>query len=197
VGLIEKDEKGLIAQARNGNKNAFKELVLKYEPQVAGTVMGILGAGPEAEDVGQETFIKFYKSLSKFRGDSTVGTYLTKIAINLSLNVIRKRKVRNLMFSRKANMTDDRFRNQTNAGNSLETNDLINRGLQRLVPKFRTVIILRYINGYTSEETAEILNIPKGTVMSRLARGMEKLKIILKPLYEGINYGENEKWERK
>ncbi len=195
--MIEKDEKGLIAQARNGNKNAFKELVLKYEPQVAGTVMGILGAGPEAEDVGQETFIKFYKSLSKFRGDSTVGTYLTKIAINLSLNVIRKRKVRNLMFSRKANMTDDRFRNQTNAGNSLETNDLINRGLQRLVPKFRTVIILRYINGYTSEETAEILNIPKGTVMSRLARGMEKLKIILKPLYEGINYGENEKWERK
>jgi len=195
--LIEKDEKSLIAQARNGNKNAFKELVLKYEPQVAGTVMGILGAGPEAEDVGQETFIKFYKSLSKFRGDSAVGTYLTKIAINLSLNVIRKRKVRNLMFSRKANMTDDRFRNQTNAGNSLETDDLINRGLQRLDPKFRTVLILRYINGYTSEETAEILNIPKGTVMSRLARGMEKLKIILKPLYEGINYGENEKWERK
>jgi len=68
---------------------------------VAATVIGMLGHCPEAEDIGQETFIRFYKSLDKFRGDASVGTYLTRIAINLSLNEIkRRRRQRKFFFSK-------------------------------------------------------------------------------------------------
>ncbi|MBD3413912.1 MAG: sigma-70 family RNA polymerase sigma factor [Candidatus Aminicenantes bacterium] len=183
--MNEKDEKTLVSLAQSGDTNAFKELVLKYEPQVARTVVGLLGPGPEAEDVGQDTFIKFYGALSRFRGESSVGTYLTRIAINLSLNVIRKRKRTRMVFFRKKNFTAEDTRDLKNPMNPLEAQDLITKGLQMIEYKFRMVLILRYMNGYTTKETAEILNIPQGTVMSRVSRGMEKIEKILKPLYEG------------
>ncbi|MDH5745133.1 MAG: helix-turn-helix domain-containing protein, partial [Candidatus Aminicenantes bacterium] len=77
------NEQELVRAAKNGDKNAFKELIKKYEHQVAATVIGMLGNCPEAEDVGQETFIRLYQSLDKFRGEASLGTYLTRIAINL------------------------------------------------------------------------------------------------------------------
>ena len=82
----------LLAQAREGQQAAFKQLVERYESLVAATAIGMLGKGDDAEDVGQETFIKFYRSLDKFRGDAKIGTYLTRIAINLSLDALRRRK---------------------------------------------------------------------------------------------------------
>lgn len=91
------DEK-LIEAILAGNDNAFKEIVRRYEARVAATVFGMLGKCAEAEDVGQETFIRFYNSLKNFRGDSAVGTYLTRIAINLSLNELKRRKRSSMFF---------------------------------------------------------------------------------------------------
>jgi RNA polymerase sigma-70 factor (ECF subfamily) len=88
---LEQDER-LIIQSKAGDVAAFKELVQRHEGKVAGVVKSMLGSTPEAEDVGQEVFIKFYESLDKFRGDSMVSTYLVRIAINLSLNELKKRK---------------------------------------------------------------------------------------------------------
>jgi RNA polymerase sigma-70 factor (ECF subfamily) len=187
------EEKKLISKARRGDKNAFKELVIRYQPQVARAIVGILGPGPEAEDVGQEAFIKFYKSMSEFRGESSPGTYITRIAINLSLNVLRKRKISRRMFFRKTNMTNTHPMSQEDPGNSLEAEQLINKGLQKIPQRFRTVLILRYMNEYSVKETAEILSLPQGTVMSRLARGMEKLRKILEPFYERKNKGVEDK----
>jgi len=184
------DDKKLISLARDGDKDAFRELIIKYEPQIAGTVIGMLGPGPEAEDVGQETFVRFYRSLPKFRGESSLSTYLTRIAINLCLNALRKRKIRKMVFFQKTKTAASQSREPINADSLFMAKELINKGLQMLDNRFRTVIILRYMNGHTSEETAEILNIPQGTVMSRLARGMDRLKEILIPLYEGENNGE-------
>ena len=82
----------LVQQAQSGNQSAFASLIKLYEGQIAATVIGMLGNIPEADDIGQETFIRFYKSLGNFRGDSEVGTYLTRIAINLSLNELKRRK---------------------------------------------------------------------------------------------------------
>jgi RNA polymerase sigma-70 factor (ECF subfamily) len=191
--LSRKDEKILVSKARKGDKDAFKELVLKYQSQIARTVIGLLGPGPEAEDVAQDAFIKFYLALPQFRGQSSVGTYLTRIAINLSLNVIRKRKRTQMLFFGKKNICTQDREHQILRGHSLEAQELIRKGLQMLEQRFRTVLILRYMNGYTTEETAEILNIPQGTVMSRVSRGMEKLEKILKPLYEGADHGKGEK----
>ncbi len=159
------------------------ELIKKHEAQVAATVIGMLGNCPEAEDIGQETFIRFYKSLDKFRGEASTGTYITRIAINLSLNELKRRKrQRRLFFSK----SDNKFENvpdKNNQEDESEKNKIIRHAIQKLDPKFRSVITLRLINGYSTKETAQILKLPAGTVLSRLARGQMKLKQILSPFY--------------
>jgi RNA polymerase sigma-70 factor (ECF subfamily) len=152
---------------------------------VAATVIGMLGHTTEAEDVGQETFVRFYQSLHRFRGESSIGTYLTRIAINLSLNEIRKRKrSRNLFFTKGEN-TIENVPDTHDLKDQKETKTLVQQGLQKLPPKFRSVIVLRLIDGYSTEETAQILNLPVGTVLSRLARAQMKLKEILTPVFKG------------
>ena len=178
------DDQSLIKEILDGDKDAFKELIHKYEPRVAATVIGMLGPGPEAEDVGQETFIRFYRALAGFRGESSVGTYVTRIAINLCINSIRHRGRRRAHY-----VSNGEGRLETVAHNSGterqdELSRLVNLGLQRLDPKFRAVVVLRLIDGYSTRETARILRLPEGTVLSRLARGQQKLKEILEPFYK-------------
>ncbi len=179
------NEQELISQARKGNHQAFKEIVKKHEARVAATVIGMLGYCQEAEDIGQETFIRFYQSLDKFRGESSLGTYLTRIAINLSINEIRRRqRRRKFSFSK----TDDKMENipdTNNPNNQKEKKKIVQQGIQKLDPKFRTVLVLRLIDGYSTEETAQMLNLPVGTVLSRLSRAQMKLREILKPSFGG------------
>ena len=89
-------DEALVDSARDGNEGAFRELVERFEGRVASVVIRMLGDTAEAEDVGQETFIRFYRSLRGFRGQASVGTYLTRIAINLSLNELKKRRRRSI-----------------------------------------------------------------------------------------------------
>ncbi len=85
-------ENELLEHARQGDHRAFKSLVECFEQPIATVVKGILGDCAEAEDVGQEVFIRFYKSMHQFNGKSTLKTYLTCIAINCSLNELKKKK---------------------------------------------------------------------------------------------------------
>lgn len=171
----------LIQAASEGDENAFKTLIQRYQARVATTVKGMLGNCPEAEDVGQETFIRFYNNLTNFRGDASVGTYLTRIAINLSLNELKRRKRKSLIFFRKLSDEDFEIADEK-AGSDLNDNkELVQQAIQKLEPKFRSVVVLRLMDGYSTAETAEILKLPLGTVLSRLARGQQKLKEILLP----------------
>jgi RNA polymerase sigma-70 factor (ECF subfamily) len=175
----------LISAARDGDENAFQQLVKKFEPRVAATVIGMLGDCPEAEDVGQEAFIRFYKALGKFRGESRVGTYLTRIAINLSLNELKRRKRKRSLFSASVSGDIQNVPDGKPTENQFETREIVFRALQQLNPEFRSVLVLRILDGYSSQETADILSIPVGTVLSRLARGQKKLRKILTP-YLGV-----------
>ena len=85
-------DSALIVRARRGDARAFRTIVERYQEAVARTVIGMLGPGDEADDVGQETFIRLHGSLNRFRGDAGLKTYLTKIAMNLSLNALKRRK---------------------------------------------------------------------------------------------------------
>lgn len=177
------NEKELVRAAKNGDKNAFQELIRKYENQVAATVIGMLGYCPEAEDVGQETFIRLYQSLDRFRGESSVGTYLTRIAINLSLNELKRRQQKRRRFSSKDDEGIENFPDKNVQKQRKELKDIVHTGIQKLDPKSRMVIVLRLIHGYSTRETAHILRLPIGTVLSRLARAQMKLKEILTPIY--------------
>ncbi len=172
----------LVQQAQAGNKQAFNQIVLQYEQQIVATVRGMLGDTAEVADVAQQVFINFYKSLTKFRGDANVGTYLTRIAINLSLNEIKRHKRKGNWFSLfKTGKTSDLppIPDTSQKANKLDNKDLVEKSLQYLEEDLRSVVVLRLMHGYSTKETAEMLQIPLGTVLSRLARGRKKLKDIL------------------
>ena len=143
----------------------------------------MLGYCQEAEDVGQETFIRFYRFLPKFRGDSSVGTYLTRIAINLSLNEIKRHKRQRTLHLSREHENMDNVPDHSGRENLKELKEIVHSGIQKLKPKYRAVVVLRLIQGYTTQETAQILHLPVGTVLSRLARAQMQLKEILRPLY--------------
>lgn len=171
----------VIREVLDGDIDAFRILVGKYKDQVAATVIGMLGHCPEADDVGQETFIRFFKALKSFRGDASVGTYLTRIAINLSLNELKRRKRRFTLFTGHTEevekIPDDS--GSAGSGKSRFDRDQINAAIEKLESKFRAVVVLRLVQGYSTAETADILRLPLGTVLSRLARAQNKIRKIL------------------
>ncbi len=143
------NEKKLLNKARNGDHSAFKEIVQKNETRVAATVIGMLGHCTEAEDIGQETFIRFYKSLDKFRGESSISTFLTRIAINLSLNEIKRRQRRRKQISENSEEGIDNVPENLVTKNTGETKEIVHLAIRKLEPKFRSVLVLRLILGYT------------------------------------------------
>ncbi|NQT96227.1 MAG: RNA polymerase sigma factor [Candidatus Marinimicrobia bacterium] len=179
------DQTELVAAARSGDHNAFRELVRLLEPRVAATVIGMLGHCQEAEDVGQETFIRFYNALDKFRCEAKVETYVTRIAINLSLNELKRRQRKALLFVDQPEADLENLSNREIVEIDRDTQTTVRLAVRQLAPRFRAVIVLRLIDGYSTRETAEILNLPIGTVLSRLSRAQKKLKIILEPVFEG------------
>ncbi len=174
--IRERSDEELLAESRKGNAASFAELVRRYEPRIAATVHGLLGNCDEADDIGQETFIRFYQALKEFRGESSIGTYLTRIAINLSLNELKRRERKRLLFPRLTSENESKEPAIDQNFDHFEEVEMVHRALNSLKPKFRAVVVLRLMEGYSTEETAEILNIPTGTVLSRLMRAQKKLR---------------------
>ncbi len=170
----------LVEKARTGDERAFVAIVRKFEPMVANVVKGMLGDVAEADDVGQEVFIRFYHSLDRYRGDAALRTYLTRIAINLSLNELKKKKRVVSLFTQK--QEDAGYSDLSDGSRDIEkrdTREVVEAALQQLEEGFRSVVVLRLIEGYSTKETAEILNLPVGTVLSRLSRAQKQLREIL------------------
>jgi RNA polymerase sigma-70 factor (ECF subfamily) len=142
-------------------------------------VTGILGYGPEIDDIGQETFVQFFRTLGRFRGESSFATYLVRIAINLSLNELRRRKRTDQYRTTDALEDMPGIPREKHRPSAEDARLLVRQGLERLDPKFRSVVVLRLVDGFSTKETAEILGLPLGTVLSRLARGQERLMEIL------------------
>ncbi|MEL7118707.1 MAG: RNA polymerase sigma factor [Bacteroidota bacterium] len=175
----------LIAAAIKGNRLAFRQIVERHERQIRSTVVGMLGDVVEAEDITQEVFVRFYKVMSKYKEEAALSTYLTRIAINLSLNEIKKRK-RKSKWLGYAQTEEQAYQiaDSTNDSERLEKREIIRKALARLDTDFRAVVVLRLIDGYSVKETAEILDIPQGTVASRLLRAQKKLQAIINKISE-------------
>jgi RNA polymerase sigma-70 factor (ECF subfamily) len=178
----ERTEVELVALAKGGHTAAFGEIVRRLEPRVAATVIGLLGRGMDAEDVGQETFLRLYRSLSAFRGDSSLASYTTRIAINLCRDHRRRQKRRSSVFVAALDRHVENIVDSHEGASSLPDRELLQRGLERLPFEYREVIVLRLLDGLSTRETAEILKIPEGTATARLARGQMKLRDLLQSL---------------
>ncbi len=175
------DDISLVNAAISGDQKAFEEIVVKYRTMVAKIIAGMLGNRTDADDVGQETFLRFYRSMHQYKGDAALGTYLTRIAINLSLNELKKRKSHRWLSleEKHENIIADKH-----SYRSHDDTELVEKALAQLDTKFRAVVVLRIMQGFSTKETAQILKLPLGTVLSRLARAQEKLKPILQKLEE-------------
>lgn len=183
-GNPRRSDEELLRSARHGDEQAFRRLVERYEGQVAATVIGMLGPGDEAEDVGQETFIRFYRAMGNYRGEARLGTYITRIAINLSLKALKRRQTwvrRFVSRDEDGALPAEPFEDGDREVESRSRAELVQRAIGFLKPEHRAVVVLRMLEGYSTRETAELLDVPQGTVMSRLSRALKKLEELLAP----------------
>jgi RNA polymerase sigma-70 factor (ECF subfamily) len=177
------DEEVLVKASLDGDKAAFGEIVNRYQKMVARTVKGMLGDTVFSEDIGQEVFIKLYHSLAEFRGDSKLSTYIQRIAVNLTLNELKRRKRFFSMFAQSGNSEMHEYEvADTDHEERKDAKEVVNKALMQMDPKFRIIITMRMLQGYSTKETAEILDLPLGTVLSRLARAQEQMRNILEKL---------------
>jgi RNA polymerase sigma-70 factor (ECF subfamily) len=177
------DDHELVRATLGGDTRAFGEIVSRYRKMVARTVKGMLDDSVFAEDVGQEVFIKLYYSLAEFRGEAKLSTYIQKIAVNLTLNEIKRRKRFFSMFSQNGNKEMYEFEvADSETEGKREASEIVQKALQAMDPKFRIIVTMRMLQGYSTRETAEILDLPLGTVLSRLSRAQQQLRNILEKL---------------
>ena len=175
------DDMSWVKAAIAGDQKAFEQIVDKYRTMVAKVIVGMLGNRTDADDVGQETFLRFYRSMHQYKGNAALGTYLTRIAINLSLNELKRRGSRRWLSLEEKHGSyhaDDR------SYHDKDNTELVEKALTQLDTKYRNVVILRIMQGFSTKETAEMLKLPIGTVLSRLARAQDKLKQIIRKLEE-------------
>lgn len=172
----------LLQQARKGDQQAFARLVERHEAGVRGIIGGMLGP-EETDDIAQEVFLKFYRALDNFQGSSSLGTYLGRIAINTALSAIAKRKKRRwLPWSKVEEYNAAEQIDLSQSPERAELRDSLQLALQQLPEDQRAVVVLRLVEGYSVAETGKMLQLPMGTVASRLSRAQKVLQEFLKPI---------------
>lgn len=180
----------LIARFQQGDNYAFDLLVKRYKDPLLNFVYRFVGEREEAEDIVQETFLRLFKNKHYYREIAKFSTWIYTIAGNLAKTELRRRKRRKLlsishfMSSDKDYDIPDEDNNPERDTNTVITDKIIQRAINKLSPKFKQVILLRDVQGFSYEEIAAIVGIPLGTVKSRVNRARLKLQEDLKQLMD-------------
>jgi RNA polymerase sigma-70 factor (ECF subfamily) len=181
----------LVERAQHGDKHAFELLVSKYQRKLARLLSRFIRDSTEVEDVTQEAFIKAYRALPTFRGDSAFYTWLYRIGINTAKNYLvamgRRAPTTTEIDSEEAEGFEDgdQLRDLNTPENELATRQIaetVNQTLAELPDELRTAITLREIEGLSYEDIANIMSCPIGTVRSRIFRAREAIAARLRPL---------------
>jgi RNA polymerase sigma-70 factor (ECF subfamily) len=163
----------LIEQTLEGNRDAFGELVTKYQVRLYNTMIQVVGSTEDAHDVTQDAFMQAYLRLDTFRRSSKFYTWLYRIAFNVAIGMRRKYRSHRMAESLQQEMHDrllDRERRPDENLIADENIKTVREAINRLDDEFRSVVVLRELEEFSYEEIAEILEIPIGTVRSRLHR---------------------------
>jgi len=183
----------LVERAQRGDKRAFDLLVAKYQRKLGRLLSRFIRDPAEVEDVAQEAFIKAYRALPSFRGDSAFYTWLYRIGINTAKNYLvalgrRAPTVTEFDSDEAESFEDGEQLRDINTPESMlmskEIGSTVNAAMEDLPEDLRTAITLREIEGLSYEEIASIMNCPIGTVRSRIFRAREAIAARLRPLLE-------------
>ncbi len=186
-------ETRLAKLSRGGDRRAFAELVELYKDKIYHLGYRMLNQKQEAEDIVQETFLRVYMNLEKYDENQKFSTWIYRIATNLCIDRLRKRKP---SYSIDAEVTDGEgtdwhamlASNEAGPDEELilsETQDNIREAIQTLPPKYKTVVILRYLHDMSLQEISDVLEMPVTTVKTRVHRGREFLRKKLESEYGG------------
>ncbi|MEO6119202.1 MAG: RNA polymerase sigma factor [Terriglobales bacterium] len=178
-------ELALVNAAREGDMHAFEQLIQKYDRNVFRIAQHITQNREDAEDVVQDAFLKAYRNLNKFQGNSKFYTWLVRIAVNEALMRLRKRKADKTVSMDEDVETEDGSMprevadwspNPEQLFGQSELGDILEKTIQGLPSSFRTVFVLRDVEGLSTEETAEMLGLSVPAVKSRLLRARLQLR---------------------
>jgi len=190
----------LVERAQSGDKHAFELLVAKYQRRLGRLISRFVRDAAEAEDVTQDAFIKAYRALPAFRGDSAFYTWLYRIGINTAKNHLlalgRRAPTSTEFDSEEAEDFDDaallhEVSTPENELMSKQVVEVVNSSLQQLPDDLRVALTLREIEGLSYEEIAAVMNCPVGTVRSRIFRAREAVAVNLRPL---LGTNDNQRW---
>ena len=190
----------LVLRAQGGDKRAFELLVIKYQRKLGRLLSRFVRDPAEVEDVAQEAFIKAYRALPTFRGDSAFYTWLYRIAINTAKYYLvamgrRAPTTTGVDIDEAENFEDaDQLRDTNTPETEFEGKEIagaVNKAMDALPEDLRTAITLREIEGLSYEEIANVMNCPIGTVRSRIFRAREAIAAELRPL---LGTDENRRW---
>lgn len=184
----------LVQRVQRGDKGAFDVLVLKYQHKVVKLVMRYVRNPAEAEDIAQDAFIKAYRALPQFRGDSAFYTWLYRIAINTAKNAVVARDRNPVDFDLDMTNNDESYEMQGRLKDSEtpealvltdEIRNTVNAAIANLPDDLRAAIVLRELDGLSYEEIAAAMDCPVGTVRSRIFRAREAIDSRLREVFEG------------
>ncbi len=190
----------LVERAQRGDKHAFELLVAKYQRKLIRLLSRFIRDSTEVEDVAQEAFIKAYRALPNFRGDSAFYTWLYRIGINTAKNYLvamgRRAPTSTSMDAEEAEDLGETellqdLNTPENEMMSRQVADTVNQTLEKLPEDLRTAISLREMEGLSYEEIATVMNCPIGTVRSRIFRAREAIAEQLRPL---LGTGKDRRW---
>jgi RNA polymerase sigma-70 factor (ECF subfamily) len=193
----------LVERAKRGEVSAFEMLVVKYQRRIERLVGRMVRDTDLVQDIAQETFIRAYRALPQFRGESAFYTWLYRIAVNTAKKALVEKKRDPLVFEGALVSTEEgeepsRVENELSDGETPETvlagrqvAATVNAAIDALSEDLRQAIVLREIEGLSYEEIADVMNCPIGTVRSRIFRAREAIAIKLRPL---LGTREGERW---
>ena len=191
----EATDQQLVAKVQKGDSRAFDLLVLKYQHRIFGLISRYVHDADEVQDVAQEAFIKAYRALPKFRGDSAFYTWLYRIAINTAKNYLVSRSRRPP--GSDVEVEDAEYYASGGALHEIETPEnallgaelksVVERAIRELPEDLRTAVTLREFDGLSYEDIADIMDCPIGTVRSRIFRAREAIDSEVKDQLEGKN----------
>ena len=173
-------ERQLVERIQAGDRQAFESLLDAYETRVYRLALRFTDCIADAEDVTQEIFLGVYKGLGQFRGNSALGTWIYRVAMNHCLEFRRKRKLDCMPYDEELTLASTDWReNPFQSAERHELADKVEAALSCLSPLHRDVVVLHELQGMTYQEVAAALDVPVGTVKSRLSNAFRKLRDLL------------------